>query len=83
MLYKFQFLGKSDKSGILEREDENEFDIVTVATSTESISYLASDRRTVKSKRILTWKERLYRLRDAGHLKDAIRLALQFYRGEV
>ena len=53
-----------------------------VTTSLDDVIYVSTNRR-IKSKRILTWKERLYRLRDAGHLKDAIRLALLFYRNEA
>jgi len=66
----------------IEREAENEFDINMVTTTLDDVLYVSTTRR-VKSKRILTWKERLYRLRDAGHLKDAIRLALLFYRNEA
>ena len=53
-----------------------------VTTTLDDVIYVSTTRR-IKSKRILTWKERLYRLRDAGHLKDAIRLALLFYRNEA
>ena len=53
-----------------------------VTTTLDDVLYVSSSRR-IKSKRVLTWKERLYRLRDAGHLKDSIRLALLFYRNEA
>ena len=66
---------------------ENEFDIGTVSKTDDEIIYLSvpnqekSGKKKIMSKRILNWSDRMRKLRDLGHMKEAIKLAISFYNG--
>ena len=66
---------------------ENEFDIGTVSRTDDEIIYLSipnqeqSGKKKIMSKRILNWSDRMRKLRDLGHMKEAIKLAISFYNG--